>query len=73
MKRRYIIMVNKNLNFFEKLYCGWLHIIWIFLLWKEIVFTTDGSQSWIFFAIIESDYINYIELTWWRSGRYKKF
>jgi hypothetical protein len=64
--------MNKRLNFFEKIYCGWIHIVWLFLLWKEIVFETNGSQSEVFFMFIQYDYIDYVELTWWRGPRYKK-
>ena len=45
-------LMNKKLNFFEKIYCGWIHIIHLFALWKEIVFKTDGSQSEVFFMFI---------------------
>lgn len=62
--------MNKKLNFFEKIYCGWIHIVWLFLLWKEIVFETNGSQSDVFFMFIQHNYIEYVELTWWRAQKY---
>ena len=65
-------LMNKKLNIFEKIYCGWIHIIHLFALWKEIVFKTDGSQSEVFFMFIQSDYIEYVELTWWRGQKYNK-
>ena len=64
--------MNKKLNFFEKIYCGWIHNIHLFALWKEIVFETDGSQSDVFFNFIQIDYIGYVELTWWRGQIYNK-
>lgn len=64
--------MNKKLNFFEKIYCGWIQNIHSFKLWKEIVFETDGSQSEVFFNFIQSDYIEYVELTWWRGQIYNK-
>jgi hypothetical protein len=67
------ITMSKKLNFFENLYCGWLHIFWLFPLWQEIVFKTDGSQSSVFFDFIQYDYINVVEFTWWRGGKYKHF
>lgn len=47
--------MNKKLNFFEKIWCGQIHIVSLFLLWKEIVFETNGSQSEVFFNDIQSD------------------
>lgn len=64
--------MNKKLNFFEKIYCGWIYIICLFALWKEIIFETDGSQSGVFFRSIQYDYIEYVELTWWRGQTYNK-
>lgn len=63
--------MNKKLNFFENLYCGWIHVFDIGQLWTYLVFKTDGSQSWVFFDYIELDYINMVEMRWWRGGRYK--
>lgn len=65
-------MKNKKLNFFEQIWCGWIHIFYLFLLWKEIVFKTDGSQTEVFFKCIQHDYIDYVELTWWRGQVYNK-
>jgi hypothetical protein len=64
-------MANKKLNFFENLYCGWLHIIWTFQLWYHMLFKTDGSQSWVFFDFLQYDYNGIVELTWWRGERFK--
>ena len=64
--------MNKKLNFFEQIWCGWIHIIDLFLLWKEIVFKTDGSQAGVFFRHIQQDYIDYVESTWWRGQVYNK-
>lgn len=65
------ITISKKLNFFENLYCGWLHIFWLFLLWQEIVFKTDGSQSSVFFDFIQFNHQEMVELTWWRQKCYK--
>lgn len=62
----------KKLNFFEQIWCGWIHITCLFLLWKEIIFKTDGSQTEVFFEHIQHDYIDYVELTWWRGKVYNK-
>jgi hypothetical protein len=62
--------MNKKLNFFEKIYCGWIHNISLFALWKEIVFETDGSQSEVFFMFIQHDYNSMVEFTWWRARKY---
>ena len=64
--------MNKKPNFFEKICCGWIHIVSLFQLWKGIVFKTDGSQFELFFRFIQYDYIDYVELTWWRGQIYNK-
>ena len=65
-------MKQKKLNFFEKIWCGWIHIVSTFLLWKEIVFNTDGSQAEVLFNYFQHDYIGYVEITWWRGQVYNK-
>jgi len=62
--------MKKKLNFFEKIYCGWIHSLFLFLLWKETVFETDGSQSLVFFNFFQSDYIMAVEYSFWRGGKY---
>jgi hypothetical protein len=66
--------MTKKLNFFEKIYCGWIHCFDIFSLWSEIVSNKNPEENrfYIFFNYLQHDYIDYVEATWWRGACYNK-
>jgi len=61
---------NKKLNFFENVYCGWIHIFDLFYLWREVMYRPYCSQSSVFFNFIQYDHPAMVEFTWWRGKSY---
>ncbi len=64
----------KKLNFFEKIYCGWILCVSSFQLWCEIVSNKypEENRFYVFFNYLQTDYIGYVESTWWRGKCYDK-